>query len=90
MYPNPTSQTPVYLGPVHVSALLGITLTVENIENIFSRLGFVYTKDAHGWHIILPFERTDITVDEDGIAEIGRLHGYERVASGAPGIAPIR
>ena len=89
VYPNPTSQTPVYLGHAHVSALLGITLTVETIENIFSRLGFVHTREGEGWHIIAPFERTDITIAEDVIAEIGRVHGYEHVASVIPEIAPI-
>ncbi len=72
-----------------INSLLGVTLTSEIVEDIFSRLGFVYTREGSEWTIIAPFERTDIIIPEDVIAEIGRIHGYEHVATVIPETVPL-
>lgn len=84
VYPAPTQNPPVAVSLSQINSLLGLTLTEEIVEDIFSRLGFTVTKVASVWEVVAPFERTDILIAEDLIAEVGRVHGYEHVASVLP------
>lgn len=74
----------------HANALLGLTLTPNDVEGILERLGFMYTATGDGaWNVAAPFERTDITIAEDVIEEVGRVYGYDNVASVAPDAVPL-
>jgi phenylalanyl-tRNA synthetase beta chain len=89
-YPNPQSNVPVAVTHAHIESLLGLTLPKETIESILSRLGFTVTKTEGGWEVVAPFERTDVLIAEDVIAEVGRVHGYEHVASVVPATVPLQ
>ncbi len=89
IYPNPQSNAPVAVSKAHIESLLGLSLTAEIIESIFGRLGFTFTKTGEGWEVTAPFERTDVLIAEDVIAEVGRVHGYEHVASVVPSTVPL-
>lgn len=84
VYPNPIRNVPVAVTLSHMNALLGITLTPEIVEDIFTRLGFSYEKNGEGWQVTAPCERMDICIAEDLIAEVGRVYGYEHVAAILP------
>lgn len=84
MYPKSSKNTPVPVLRTHIHALLGLSLSDSMIEDILSRLGFTYDKQKDGWEVLPPFERKDILIPEDVIAEIGRVHGYEHIASVIP------
>ncbi len=74
----------------HMNALLGLTLIEGEVEDIFERVGFVYTKTAEGaWEVTASFERTDITIAEDVIEEVGRIYGYDKVVSVVPEAVPV-
>lgn len=83
-FPNPQSNTPVTVSHAKVEALLGVSIQKENIEAIFARLGFTYEVTNDGWAVTAPFERTDIKISEDVIADIGRVYGYEHVEAVVP------
>lgn len=69
----------------HVNALLGLQLTNDDVESILGRLGFLVTTSESGvWKVKAPFERTDISIAEDVIEEIGRVYGYDKVVSVVP------
>lgn len=84
VYPHPTQNVSVYVSYAHINGLLGITIPTHTIETIFSRLGFTFVSENNGWQVTAPFERTDINIAEDIIAEIGRMHGYEHIVSVPP------
>lgn len=89
VYPTPMHNTPVLVTHDRINALLGITLTKEIVEDIFARLSFSYTQDGEVWTVTAPFERTDIVIAEDVIAEVGRVHGYKHIASVVPESVPL-
>ncbi len=77
---NPT----VVVKNEQVNAVLGLELSTETIEDICRRLGFAYTREDSAWRVVAPFERTDINIPEDVIAEIGRVYGYEHIQAVLP------
>jgi len=73
-----------------INSVLGLTLTAFEVEDICRRLGFVVENTGEGsWNVTAPLERTDIVIEEDVIEEVGRLHGYEKVASVLPISVPL-
>lgn len=89
VYPAPQKNLPVPVSLAHINALLGITLDANVVDDVFVRLGFFFTKEGDVWEVTAPFERTDITIAEDLIAEVGRVYGYEHVASIIPESRPM-
>jgi len=83
-YPNPVANSPVLVTRAHINALLGLTLTADTVDEILMRLGFSVVRDGDTWQVTAPFERTDISIPEDVIAEVGRVYGYEHVQGVLP------
>lgn len=83
-YPTPIVNTPVTVTLSHIHGLLGVHLADAVIEEILNRLGFLHSRTEQGWEVVAPFERMDIVIAEDVIAEIGRVYGYEHVESVIP------
>lgn len=78
-----------------IGRLLGVQPADETIEDIFTRLGLEITPTADGWELVPPTSRFDLLLEVDLIAEIGRIHGYERIPvtharSAATTQAPLR
>lgn len=88
-YPNPKENTPVTISHPHIESLLGVSIPKETVESILTRLGFTYEAHETGWTVTAPFERTDVTIPEDVIADIGRVFGYEHVTSVVPESVPL-
>ncbi len=84
VYPTPLLNAPVTVSLAHVNALLGMALTGDVVDDILARLGFTFIKDAETWTVTAPWGRTDVTIAADVIADIGRVYGYEHVASVLP------
>ncbi|OLO06401.1 phenylalanine--tRNA ligase subunit beta [Salinicola sp. MH3R3-1] len=62
-----------------LSACLGIRLPDEDIQRIFRSLGMTSSAPGQSWHVQIPSWRFDISVEEDLIEEIARIHGYNRL-----------
>jgi len=88
-YPNPQSNTSVTIQHAHLTSLLGVLIPKENVESILTRLGFTYETLDDGWSVTAPFERTDVSIAEDVIADVGRIFGYEHVTSVVPLTVPL-
>lgn len=58
---------------------LGTNLTMENVENIFSRLKFDTVTNEDTITVTVPTRRGDITIPEDLTEEVARLYGYDRI-----------
>lgn len=59
--------------------VLGVTLADEVVTEILTRLGMEVSPTAEGWDLLVPGSRFDLVREVDLIAEIGRIHGYEKV-----------
>lgn len=84
VYPTKITNPSVFVSHDHIQRILGLSFDADAIEGILARLGFAYAKEGEGWNVTAPFERVDVTIAEDVIAEIGRVHGYEHISSVVP------
>ncbi len=58
---------------------------MEEIENVWKRLKFAYTKEGNTFTITSPALRLDLTAKHDFVEEVGRIMGYDRVQAVLPG-----
>ncbi|SEK28086.1 phenylalanine--tRNA ligase subunit beta [Halomonas daqiaonensis] len=58
---------------------LGKSLPRDEVTEILERLGLVVESSAQGWHVQVPSWRFDISIEEDLIEEVARIHGYNRL-----------
>ncbi len=76
--PNPEVEVPV----ARANALLGLNLDVSVMKDILTRIGAGIVKSTDSTITVVgPFERTDLTIAEDFIEEIGRIHGLHNIVS---------
>jgi phenylalanyl-tRNA synthetase beta chain len=64
--------------------VLGIDLGNAQLEKLIAGLGFAYTRDGDTLTVTPPSYRFDITIEEDLIEEIARLHGYDNIPAPPP------
>jgi phenylalanyl-tRNA synthetase beta chain len=67
-----------------VERVLGIALSADTVTAIFTRLGFAHAATAEGLRVTPPAYRFDVSIEEDLIEEIARIHGYNRIPAAAP------
>jgi len=80
-YPEPTALKPVSVSVREVNRFLGTDISHVRIENIIKRFNFIYKTDGDVFTVVPPFERTDLSIKEDIIEEVGRVYGYEHIVS---------
>ncbi len=66
-------------------SVLGIPFSEEKIAQLLTQLGFSYTLSEAVFTVVPPSYRFDISIEEDLIEEVARLHGYDHI----PAIAPV-
>jgi phenylalanyl-tRNA synthetase beta chain len=69
----------VRLRTSRVLRVLGIALAADEIARILKRLGMGYQQDGDEFLVTPPSYRFDITIEEDLIEEVARVHGYENI-----------
>lgn len=84
VYLDEVTNPSVSIRKEKANALLGLTLETEEMESILSRAGITVARSGDVMECVGPFERTDLTIEEDFIEEIGRIYGYEHVLSAVP------
>ena len=62
-----------------INRVLGMNLTRDEVLDIFVRLGFSGEEHNGTFMVLVPSRRLDITIEEDLIEEVGRIHGYENM-----------
>ena len=77
-------RLPVRLRLSRAQRLLGIDLSAENAADIFRRLDFEFTSAADGFVVTPPSYRFDISIEEDLIEELARIHGYDNIPAATP------
>ncbi len=63
---------------------LGTSLTVQDTEEILTRLGFPYQVDGESFTVTIPSRRWDISIPEDLYEEVARIYGYDNIPKTLP------
>lgn len=67
-----------------VARLLGTAFSMDEVAGVFQRLGFEHQRGNAGFRVTPPCYRFDISIEEDLIEEIARVHGYNNIPVSAP------
>lgn len=84
MYLEKKENVEVTVRPEKVNALLGLQLSPDEMEAILVRMGATVKKVATNFQCVGPWERTDLSIEEDFTEEIGRIYGLDKIASVVP------
>ncbi|HUJ74568.1 MAG TPA: phenylalanine--tRNA ligase subunit beta, partial [bacterium] len=79
LYPRPYGPAPIELPLAYVARLLGVAIPRDDVLRILRALEF----DVQGHDPLLvtpPGHRMDVSLPADVVEEIGRIHGYDRMA----------
>lgn len=79
------TRNAVQLRLARLISVLGITFTADSVAKLLSQLDFTFTTAHDVFTVTPPSYRFDISIEEDLIEEIARLHGYDHI----PAIAPV-
>lgn len=80
VYPAPRHELELVLDPEYVRSLLGVTIGDAQIRSMLEKLGF----ELENWNVRVPTRRSDVVGPEDLIEEVGRVYGFDAIASVAP------
>lgn len=72
-----------------VNKLLGLSISKEEICNIFDRLSFDWKDNDDILTVIVPTRRQDISIKEDLIEEVARIYGIDKITGVLPNL-PIK
>ena len=68
----------------NITDLLGIEISMDEILNVFRKLGFTYKVDGEVIEVNVPRRRLDIGIKEDLIEEVGRIFGVDNIKGKLP------
>jgi len=77
-------RNPVKLRLARLVSVLGIAFTADSVAKLLTQLDFAFTQADDVFTVTPPSYRFDISIEEDLIEEIARLHGYDHIPATAP------
>ncbi|MFZ2167886.1 MAG: phenylalanine--tRNA ligase subunit beta [Minisyncoccia bacterium] len=96
-YPAHLPNSTVSVSLAQVNGILGADFTMEEVVQVFRRLGLAVRTEYDVFIVTPSFERTDLTIPENLVEEVGRIIGYDKIApqelpvsAGAPDQARFR
>lgn len=86
VYPQPRTARHLTLRVSRAAELLGMDITTDTATDCLARLGFTVGPrvDSDTLNVQVPSFRSDITLEEDLIEEVGRIYGYENIPETLP------
>lgn len=85
LYPGKAEPTAITLRPQRANALIGISLSTDEIIRILSNLQFsVRVLEDGNLKVVAPSYRVDIEREIDLVEEIARLNGFDRIPTSMP------
>lgn len=89
VYPIEAESRSLPLRPARARLILSMDITDSEMEGYLTRLGFK-VKTGRTFAVEPPSWRPDVTLEEDLIEEIGRVHGYEKIPDLMPSGTTVR
>ena len=77
-------RLPVRVRPERVRRVLGVALSDDAILALLRRQDFSPQVDSRGFLVTPPSYRFDLSIEEDFIEEVARLHGYDAIPALPP------
>lgn len=85
IYPNKPQTKKITVTQEKINSIIGITIPLQQVENILIKLGFPTIITEQDVTIEVPsFRINDIAIEEDVIEEIARVYGYHNLPSLLP------
>ncbi|MBE0480619.1 MAG: phenylalanine--tRNA ligase subunit beta [Dehalococcoidia bacterium] len=80
VYPGRKETGPLLLPGERVSRILGLDLSADQVQHVFSSLGFESRRAGDNDLLVtVPYWRTDIRIADDLVEEIARIRGYDEI-----------
>jgi phenylalanyl-tRNA synthetase beta chain len=73
------SRAAVELRPPRVRSVIGADIADDRMEAILGSLGMQVTRGEPTWRVVPPSWRFDVSIEEDLVEEIARVHGFDNV-----------
>ncbi len=84
VYPEPREPRTLVLRRDRIATLLGAHVSDPDVARILGSLGLGVAAADGGWAVTVPTFRVDLLREADLIEEVGRHHGFERLAPTYP------
>jgi phenylalanyl-tRNA synthetase beta chain len=86
LYPGKSEREPVLLSKGRVDKVLGMELSIEQITEVLSSLGFYCELLSPSELLVtVPYWRTDVSSVDDLAEEVARIMGYDEIPTVMPG-----
>ncbi len=86
--PAMPQRAPVTLRVARAAKVIGMPITQAQCVDVFARLGFACAQGEGTITVTPPSWRFDLTIEEDLIEEVIRVHGYDKLPD-TPPLAPV-
>ncbi|MBM3342862.1 MAG: phenylalanine--tRNA ligase subunit beta [Betaproteobacteria bacterium] len=83
------TRKPIELRLQRLERVLGVALAADEVTALFTRLGFEHQRTDEGLRITPPPYRFDLSIEEDLIEEVARIHGYNNIPALPPKVAAV-
>jgi phenylalanyl-tRNA synthetase beta chain len=83
-YPEKQKEKNVSFKIEDVRKLLGEDVALKEVERILRALDFKVQRNKNSFLVTVPYFRTDVSIKEDVIEEIGRIYGYDKIEAKDP------
>jgi phenylalanyl-tRNA synthetase beta chain len=80
-------RPPVRVRTDRAARIIGMKVSDDDAADVFARLGFVAKREPGAFMVTPPSWRFDISIEEDLIEEIARVHGFDRIPVAPPRVA---
>ena len=67
-----------------LTRVLGVQIADSEVHRIVRALGMAIEMNPDGWRVTPPTRRFDLSIEEDLIEEIARIHGYDAIPTTLP------
>ncbi len=77
-------RQPVRMRAARAQKVLGIDIASKEIESVFRRLGLIFKHKNKIFTVNPPSYRFDLSIEEDLIEEVARVHGFDNIPAHPP------
>jgi phenylalanyl-tRNA synthetase beta chain len=82
-------RKPVTMRIARAQKVIGISVSKKEISGIFRRLSLPFSLKGETFTVKPPSYRFDVSIEEDLVEEVARIHGFERIAAHPPRVAAV-